>query len=333
MTTHPDHGRKAMASHPAHDEDHRTAHDDEHCTGLSRRTLLRATGVSAGLAMFPYGSASARAAQAPRTTPATAGTPELPLTGGPEFPIGIFWPPPPFQTTLSRYQQIAAAGFNFVITGNYLFDEYIGRYALEMAEQTGLKVLIADDPRVLALGHYLTVTDNRTVPSSITAADATSWMRAAFANYTGYSSFAGFSIYDEPPQPEFGNVGALIGISRQLQPGLLPYANLVPGNGDGYASMVQDYISSANPSLLSFDRYPILTAGIDINYFGNWAIIRDAALRSGLPAWTYIQSVGYNGHRIPTASELEWQINVSLAYGCTGIQYFTKRKLYRHLGH
>lgn len=51
--------------------------------------------------------------------------------------------------------------------------------------------------------------------------------------------------------------------------------------------------------------------------------MRAAALAHGLQSWTYIQSVGYNGHDVPTRADLLWQINISLAFGCTGIQYFT----------
>jgi hypothetical protein len=295
---------------------------------IGRRPLLRAATVGAGLAaaagLLRGQPAGASVSPATGTAQAAAATSSsLPLISGTEFPVGLFWPPPPYYMSAQAYQDIADAGFNFVISGNYLFDAPSVQYALGLAEQAGLKMLVASDTRILMLTEYTTITDDRTVPSSISVADATTQAAAAFANYTSYSSFAGFNVYDEPPQSRFADVGALIGISRQLQPGLLPYVNLVPGNGAGYASLVQNFITAANPSLLSFDRYPILSNGIDINYFNNWVIIREASLSSGLPAWTYIQSTAYNGHAIPTASELAWQVNVSLAYGCTGIQYFT----------
>src|SRR5690242_1399399 len=41
-----------------------------------------------------------------------------PILAGDRFPIGLFWPPPPFQTTLQRYREIRDAGFTFVISGN-----------------------------------------------------------------------------------------------------------------------------------------------------------------------------------------------------------------------
>jgi hypothetical protein len=312
---------------------------------LHRRTLLQAAGLGAG-ALAAGGMAAGRASAAddpaaakdaaagassatsgsgvsPASARAASAAADLPLTGGPDFPIGLFWPPHPYETTLDRYQEISDAGFTFLITGNYQFDPQSGEYALAMADQTGLRVLIAGDPRLQAIAQYMEVTDDRTVPSSITTADATSWVQTALGGYANHPSLAGINVFDEPAQSRFPTVGALTGILRQTAPDLLPYSNLVPGNGPDYAAMVQSYIDTVQPSQISFDRYPILTDGIDLNYFDNWVIYRAASLKSGLPAWTYIQSTGYNGHRVPTASQLAWQVNISLAYGCKGIQYFT----------
>jgi hypothetical protein len=249
--------------------------------------------------------------------------PAVPLVDGPDFPIGAFWPPHPFASTLDRYRELADAGFTFFITGDSLFDERSAAYALGLADQVGLKALVAADPRMLALAHYLTVTDDRTVASSITTADATAWVDAALAAYTAHPSFAGFSLYDEPGTGRFPTVAALTSILRTAAPGLLPYANINRGNGDTYRAFVRNYLETVRPSMISFDRYPILTEGLDTAYFETWAIIREAALTAGIPAWTYIQSTGFNDHPIPTAGELAWQINTSLAYGCKGIQYFT----------
>ncbi|SDM91919.1 hypothetical protein, partial [Actinacidiphila guanduensis] len=289
--------------------------------GVDRRALLLGAGLGAGMLAAGTGRAAAAGRLAPADPPAPG---SLPLTGGDDFPIGVFWPPPPYESTAARYQEIADAGFTFVITGNYLFDARSAAHALGLADQVGLKVLVADDPRMLAMAHYLTVTDDRSVPSSLTTADATAWTRAALDAYTAHPSFAGFSLYDEPPATRFPTVGALAAILRGLAPGLLPYVNINRGNGSAYADFVQRFVNAVRPSLISFDRYPILADGsIDTAYFDTWAIIREAALTARIPAWTYIQSTGFNGHAVPTASQLAWQINTSLAYGCKGIQYFT----------
>jgi hypothetical protein len=296
--------------------------------GLDRRVLLQAAGmgaavVAAGAVTVGRVAAATGTAHGAAADTDVVASADLPLTGGPDFPIGVYWPPHPFETTLARYREITDAGFTFLITGNYQLDEPSANQALSMADQVGLKVLVAGDPRMGVVAQHMTVTDDRTVPSSITAADAASWVRSCVGSYAHHPSFAGFSLYDEPPAARFPTVGALTDIVRETAPTLLPYANINRGNGEGYARFVDDYLDTVRPSLISFDRYPILTDRIDTDYFDTWAIVRKAALAAGVPAWTYIQSGGFSGHATPTASQLAWQVNVSLAYGCKGIQYFT----------
>ena len=83
--------------------------------------------------------------------------------------------------------------------------------------------------------------------------------------------------------------------------------------------------------MLCFSHYPLLSGGgITDDYFYNWATIRKFALRHGVPSWVFIQSVGFDNsaagfadRRRPNKQELLWQVNVGLAYGAKGIQYFT----------
>ncbi|WP_154814220.1 hypothetical protein [Actinophytocola xinjiangensis] len=250
---------------------------------------------------------------------------ELPLVGGPDLPLGIFWPPHPYEITLERYQEIAAAGMTFLITGNYMFDQYINRRALDLAAQAGLKVLVnAPEPRLSATTHTLSVTDDPAAPLRISPADTTRLVQQMVDDYRRYPAFAGFDVYDEPPQAKFPTAAAVTAAVRSVAPDLLAYSNLVPGNGATYAAMVARYIDTVAPPVLSFDRYPILTGGvIDLNYFDNWAIIRRAGLAAGIPTWVYLQSVKYARHELPTEAQLRWQANISLAYGAKGILYFT----------
>lgn len=295
---------------------------------LRRRDLLLGAGAGLGALAATSALGAGEAQAAPARVPMRNGEPwpidDMPLVGGPEFPIGIFWPPPPFETTLTRYQEIAAAGMNFLITGNYMFDQYINRRAMGLADQVGLKVLVnSPEPRLSALTHTLSITDDPQAELRISTADARRLIQVMLDEYRQYESFAGFDVFDEPQPPKFATVGAATALLRELAPDLLPYSNLVPGNGAGYTSFVKDFIAAVNPPVLSFDRYPILTGGLDINYFDNWAIIRRAGLEAGIPTWVYIQSVKYNGRLLPNAAQLRWQINISLAYGAKGIMYFT----------
>jgi len=59
-------------------------------------------------------------------------------------------------------------------------------------------------------------------------------------------------------------------------------------------------------------------------------VIRRFSLNFGVHSWVFIQSMGFDGsglglgkRRTPDENEIFWQINVSLAYGAKGIQYFT----------
>lgn len=248
----------------------------------------------------------------------------LPLVGGPDFPIGIFWPPHPFETTRARYQEIVDAGMTFLITGNYMFDQHINRRALEIAGQVGLKVLVnSPEPRESAISSTLSITDDANAPLRISTADARRLVQEMLAEYRPFPAFAGFDVFDEPPPSKFPTVAAATALVRELAPAHLPYSNLVPGNGPGYASFVQNFVDTVRPPVLSFDRYPILTSGLDINYFDNWAIIRRIGLAAGIPTWVYIQSVKFAGRVVPNEQQLRWQVNMSLAYGAKGILYFT----------
>jgi hypothetical protein len=480
---------------------------------IGRRALLQAAGAGAGIAAVnvlhatPAHAGAEHGPAAAARHPGFAASAGSPLIGGTEYPIGLFWPPPPFQTTLQRYQEIADAGFTFIHSNNYLWaDTSIQSYALGMADQAGLQVLVDDatirwmvqefnvttaggaftltpaeattkiqqllntyqlrsfwkiqNDQLLAAGgsdpgfglsqqgatwtdytfsfdmapqpggafaqagwvfrakdslngyawllsnfayttpaargylvkvlyvngdppvyvkpvplnfavtagswyHVTTTVSGGTITTSIngTVVDTTTdttyasgrvGFRTAGSdaalfdnvkvtdprgkvlladdfssglgqwqpqNAGGHASFAGFDIYDEPSDSKSETLANVVAIVRSLAPDALPYINLLPDfdAGAGYAS----FAAKVKPSQLSFDRYPILASGEDTGYFNNWAEVRAAALQAGLPAWVYIQSVGYAGHAVPTAKDLLWQINISLAYGCKGIQYFT----------
>lgn len=250
----------------------------------------------------------------------------LPLLGGPEFPIGLFWPPPPDETTTERYQQIKDAGFTFVITGNYLNDDNIINWALGQADRVGLKVLVSNDTSVYNLTHLFNISDDRSVSMSITTNDVRELFKRALDAHAGHPSLVGFNLFDEPGDYFFPNLNKAHAIFRSMSPGMLPYVNLPDAEWttpDGWRDYVERFITIAQPSLISFDQYPIRPAGLDTSYFTNWAIFRALGLKYSLPTWTFIQSVGTSYYNQPTPDDMRWQINVSLAYGAKGIQYFT----------
>ncbi|HWD83211.1 MAG TPA: hypothetical protein VG497_30130 [Kribbella sp.] len=292
--------------------------------GPSRRTLLLGAGATALTATASTGTAVASTGSAGAALPLDAAVPSpdtLPLTGGPDFPIGLFWPPHPYASTAARFAEIKDAGFDFVISGNYAGDGNIFTYQLGLARDAGLKMLISDDIQIRNMSRWFSISDTTTDFLSVTPAEARELYTRARNAYGPYSSLAGFNFYDEPGAGWFATLAKALEISRELAPQLLPYVNLLPSDDPAY---YRNFVDVVKPSLISFDQYPLLSEGReDANYFHNWAIVRDAALYGDIPAWVFIQTLAYNNHREPTAAELLWQINISLAYGAKGIQYFT----------
>ncbi|TWD75303.1 hypothetical protein FB561_6741 [Kribbella amoyensis] len=296
-----------------------------HSLAPSRRTLLLGAGATAAATFAATQTAAATTAatsMAQAAADVAIPSPDtLPLTGGPDFPIGLFWPPHPYASTPQRFAEIAEAGFDFVISGNYAGDGNIFQYQLDLARTAGLKMLISDDIQIRNMARWFSISDNPADHLSVTPAEARELFTRARDAYGPYSSLAGFNFYDEPGAGWFGTLAKALAVSRELAPQLLPYVNLFPSDDAAYYDAFVDVVK---PSLVSFDRYPLLSEGReDANYFHNWAIVRNAALRGNVPAWVFIQTLAYNNHREPTAAELLWQVNISLAYGAKGIQYFT----------
>jgi hypothetical protein len=278
------------------------------------------------------------------------------------FPIGLWSPPPPAQTTIERYQEIAAAGFNFVIGGNGVTNDNTNPGALDAAAATNLRFLLTDgklrniirdstaaagtsvrQAQETSIMQHLLTRDNPH-STTLTTADVTSTdpqrqvrlrIELLMQLYGGHLALSGLNLYDEPSRAMFG----IVGYARQSLQGLaaeqLPYVNVWPSYASlsalgtsTYEEYLQLYLDEVKPPLLCFDHYPLLS-GTDIasDYFYNWAVIRRFALQAGIPSWAFIQSVDYWGNirerRRPNEAEIRWQINVSLAYGAKGIQYFT----------
>jgi hypothetical protein len=255
---------------------------------IDRRTLLKIA-AAAGVLPFLTGTTSAAAA--------VGGSP---LLSGPTFPIGAFWPPSmqPAFNTLARFQEMKDAGFTFSFVGSGDGDDpaYV-HSTLSFTDQVGLQALVVNGPsRALQVR----------------------------SEYARHPSFAGFRLWDEPSPPDFAGLASGAAAVQAAAPELLPYINLYPGEGEDWRRYVQGFVNVVRPALLSYDRYPLFADGNDDgSYFAAWQEMRSAGLGTGLPTWIYIQSMGFDGtRRTPSAAELAWQVNVSLAYGCKGIQYF-----------
>ncbi len=238
------------------------------------------------------------------------------MLSDPRFPIGLWMPPPPQETSVAAYARIAAAGFTFVIGGNGIHTREQNLDMLAAAEPNGLWALV-NDPRTTS-----------------EQADHEAWranLREASAAYARHRSFGGYLLTDEPGTLAFPGLGEASRIVEQVAPGGLSFINLFPDyatteqlEAPSYRAYLEAFVAQVRPPVLSFDHYPLLDDGsLGTGYFSNWAEFRRAALAAGVPAWICLQVVGYRGHRHPSAAEILWQANVALAYGAKGMTYFT----------
>ena len=168
-----------------------------------------------------------------------------------------------------------------------------------------------------------------------------------YTRFGNHPALAGLLLYDEPHRGLFGILRrAKEQVEQKVGGGDLSYVNVWPSHAspknalgaESYTDYLEKYMnetkypnSAVAPPVLSFDHYPLLSdERMTPDFFYNHALIRNFARRFGVPSWGFVQSMGFDGSNVglglrrrPDEAEIFWQINVALAYGVKGIQYFT----------
>jgi len=237
------------------------------------------------------------------------------------FPIS-FWVAPSVE--LAHYQEVAECGFTIVPIPAETSDA--GRRALDLAQQVGIKAIIAD-PRI-----------HRDLPVK---AGWEQTVQAVVSDYGQHPALWGYYLTDEPSFCHFENLAQLTRAFRERDPAHAPYINLFPNyaNADqlgtvDYRHHVHAYLETVRPPLLSYDHYALMEWGDRPEYFTNLEVIRAEALWAGVPFWNIILSTPHFSYRDPSPADLRWQVYTTLAYGGKGLAYFTYGTLdvenYRH---
>ncbi|HEX5470656.1 MAG TPA: hypothetical protein VFW73_02160 [Lacipirellulaceae bacterium] len=140
----------------------------------------------------------------------------------------------------------------------------------------------------------------------------------------------GYYLRDEPTASFFPGLATVGGIIKELHPGAWPYINLFPNyaapnqlEAPSYDAYLEKFIAVCHPPILSYDHYAVLEGGgLRGEYFANLESVRRAAVRHKLPFWQIVLSMGCLSYRIPTETDMRFQIYTSLAYGAHGLAYF-----------
>ncbi len=149
----------------------------------------------------------------------------------------------------------------------------------------------------------------------------------------------GVMVGDEPQRIQMEQLSQVIKSFHQKYPDLLTYSNAFPiGNtSEGYyggpppnsvytwGQYLRDFVNILHPDVLMFDIYPFIGTGTSGQYFAGLESIRAVAMEAEIPYWTFVQAYEDSASkmRLPSESDLRMQVFSSLAYGFTGIAYFT----------
>lgn len=222
----------------------------------------------------------------------------------------------------NHYKLISEAGFNYVDAGYAENSLAYNQRALAAAEKYNLNQYISD-PEINAL-LLDDVKDDEVVEEQL---------NTLAARYTGYKSFAGLRIKDEP------SIDAIAGYSYakkrfdKVFGDKTFYMNLFPVIAGptqvsaDYKEYIKEYVKQIGTDYVSYDHYPLKVDARENNYvldnfLYNMELVKEAAPDKDV--WTFLQSIQYgNTNRTLTSvADATFQAYSFLAYGGAGIQWF-----------
>ncbi|MBQ1699323.1 MAG: hypothetical protein II029_02530 [Bacteroidales bacterium] len=222
---------------------------------------------------------------------------------GETLPILAWHSIPSDQLTEERFQELADAGFNINFSHLGSLDDALK--SLELGRKTGVKIL-------------LTCSELRSKPDSVAAL------------VKDHPALWGYFLRDEPWCSDFPDLAAwarrieAVDSVHQLYLNLYPIGIDYPTIGArDYRDYVRRFIDEVGLPMVSFDHYPVRVDGLRQDWYENLEIIREESARSGLPFWAFAMCVPHWHYPEPTMTHLRIEAYTDLAYGASGLQYFT----------
>lgn len=255
------------------------------------------------------GDRSQRTAREP-AGPAAERSASLPLYE--RFYVGGWVCPPAESTNAERMAELVEAGLNVLLPA--MSDK--GRREdnlrkLDLAAAYGVKCIVWD-ARFQRIDPF--------DPSTHATLDS------VVADYKDHPAFLAYYLVDEPRGP-WDALRRYQELVRERDPGHSIYNNLSGRAGfhthDQWIENNRGYVEEVKPLLFCNDQYEFRVVGDRLQFVehasGTAAIAREA----GLPFWTFILLTKHGDFRDLQPGELKWQMSILLAYGASGIGYFT----------
>jgi len=148
----------------------------------------------------------------------------------------------------------------------------------------------------------------------------------------------GYYVYDEPGAALFPMLARLVAFIRERDPHHMAFINLFPCHasaaalgtaGDmvtAYREHLRQFLDIVKPDAISYDHFHFKATDRPYDgheYFLNLALVREAALKGGLPFINAVQACALGpGWRAPNGDEGRFLAYTTLAYGGQGISQF-----------
>lgn len=259
-----------------------------------------------------------------------------------EFIITMWCPPPATEENME-----ILARDHYTLTGVGTEGDQINANSnlveqLDIAKKHGLKALVYN-PLLR--------------PTSLDDPEKKAKLDALVDSVKNHAALAGYHITDEPSATTFAEWAKLVKYLKERDPAHLGYINLFPtyanqqqlgvnlttkptgplGYPDNFAGIgannqtvefynehLRQYIELLQPEIISYDHYHFLKNEVDgKQYFLNLALIRNAALKTGMPFLNIVQACTIEpSWRLVNAEEMRWLAFTTMAYGGRGISWF-----------
>jgi hypothetical protein len=139
----------------------------------------------------------------------------------------------------------------------------------------------------------------------------------------------GFMLGDEPTTPEIEKYVEQYEYLRQRHPEDICIVNMFPSYvsetrlGSTFRQYVETYYEKLKPRYSSLDHYPCFRFNVDSpSFYHDLEIQRELSQKNNCKQFGFVQVYSSHKDRNVSGSDLAWQINSFLAYGCKGLWYF-----------
>ena len=159
------------------------------------------------------------------------------------------------------------------------------------------------------------------------------------AAYNADPAGANWLVWDEVRYLQFTNAAEVLDWIKDTYPETLVFSD-APPYGDTPESywggpnpppgwsyetdFLYDFAAIVRPDVLMYNLYPFRPSGSTANIHWGARLVSEAAKPANLPYWVFVQAFGDGvTWRVPSESDLRAEVFIHLAYGFTGIAFFT----------